>query len=156
MIHTVLLNSRARQVVLALSLGASFGAAFAQTPPTAAADQQAASAAGAPKVQQQNGVSYVSGGIADEGQNRAKELGRDMGLHLVFARSSGGNYMADVAVTIADKAGKTVFDLPSSDPLLFVKLPPGSYKVTAKAEGKSQERSVEVPAKGQHTETLRW
>ncbi len=160
MIHCSLFSVPTRQVVLALALGAVAGSAVAQTPAATAAASAAKqgdmSAATAPQVKQQNGVSYVSGGIADEGQAKAKDLGREMGLHLVFARASGGNYMADVAVTIADKAGKTVFELPGSDPLLYVKLQPGSYKVTAKADGKSQERMVEVPASGQHTETLRW
>ena len=145
----------ARHLALVLALTGATGLALAQTQTAAPAGSKTAEALG-PQVKQKDGVSYVSGGISDSGQAKAKELGKDMNLHLVFARASGGNYMADVAVTIADKSGKTVFELPSSDPLLFVKLPPGSYKVTAKADGKSQERMVEVSGKGQQMETLRW
>ncbi len=147
--------SAARCFTVLFALGGVAGLAVAQPQATMPAASQSGYAVG-PQVQQKDGVSYVSGGISDSGQAKAKELGRDMNLHLVFARSSGGNYYADVAVTVADKSGKTVFELPSSDPLLFVKLPAGSYKVTARAEGKSQERMVDVPASGQHTETLRW
>lgn len=156
MIHSKLLNVRTRQLVLALSMGVLAGGAFAQTAAPANANQQGMAATSAPQVKQQDGVSYVSGGISDSGQAKAKELGHDMPLHLVFAKSGTGHYMADVSVMIADKGGKTVFDLKSSDPLLFVKLPAGSYKVTAMGEGKTVERTVQVPAKGQHTETLRW
>ena len=145
----------ARHLAIALALMGATNLALAQTQTAAPAGSKTAEALG-PQVKQKDGVSYVSGGISDSGQAKAKELGKDMNLHLVFARASGGNYMADVAVTIADKSGKTVFELPSSDPLLFVKLPPGSYKVTAKADGKSQERMVEVSGKGPHMETLRW
>ncbi|MEP6558291.1 MAG: carboxypeptidase regulatory-like domain-containing protein [Burkholderiales bacterium] len=156
---TLFINIHTRQLVLALSLSALAGSAFAQIPAAtaaASASQQSMSAATAPEVKQQDGISYVAGGISDDGQAKAKELGKDMPLHLVFAKSGTGHYMADVAVMIADKGGKTVFDLKSSDPLLYVKLPAGSYKVTAKGEDKTLERTVEVPAKGQHTETLRW
>ena len=149
MTHPHSSNHRVRLAALALAMSAATGSALAQTPTSAPV-------ANAPQVQQQNGISYVSGGISDSGQAKAKELGHDMPLHLVFAKGAGGNYMADVAVMIADKSGKQVFDLKSSDPLLYVKLPAGSYKVTAKGEGKTVERMVEVPAKGQHTETLRW
>lgn len=156
MIHANVATARVRQLVLALSLSALASSAFAQTTAPATASQPSTAVAGEAQVKQQDGISYVSGGIANEGQAKVKELGQDMPLHLVFARSDGGNYMADVAVMIADKSGKTVFDLKSSDPLLYVKLPAGSYKVTAKGEGKTVERNVEVPAKGQKTETLRW
>ena len=159
MTRSTLFNIRTRQLVLALSLGTLASSVFAQTPAAAAAasaSKQDMAAASAPEVKQKDGVSYVAGGISDSGQTKAKELGKDMPLHLVFAKSGTGAYMADVAVMIADKDGKTVFDLKSSDPLLYVKLPAGSYKVTAKGEGKTLERNVEVPATGQKTETLRW
>ena len=52
------------------------------------------------------------------------------------------NWRAEVAVTVKDAKGQTVFDLPSSGPYLLLKLPAGSYQVTATYQGKAQTRRV--------------
>lgn len=136
---------------LALLLGAAPLSALAQQ------SQTAADNVGQPQVQTQNGISYVTGGIAESGQQRAKTLGKDMNLQLVFAKATGGNYVADVDVTIAEKGGGKVLSVKGANPLLFAQLKPGTYTVTATPpQGKAIERTVSVPAKGQHTETFSW
>ncbi len=154
-----------RGAMLCLSLGAATGVAFAQTSTQAPsqiqgkpamASQAPAGAMDQGAVKEQNGISYVTGGISDSGQARAKAAGKGMSLALVFAKAAGGNYLADVEVEIADKTGKKVLAVKSSGPLLFAQLPPGDYHVKASAAGKTIERSVVVPAKGQHTENFGW
>ena len=107
-------------------------------------------------IKNQNGVMYITGGIGEASQERTKAIGKGMNLGLTFAKAKSGDYMADVDVSIAGQSGDKVLALKSSDPLLFAQLKPGSYKVTATAEGKTVERMVKVPAKGQHTENIVW
>ena len=146
-----------RHAVLAVALSASACAVFAQTTmQPATAGQPQVMVMERVEVKQQNGVSYVTGGIGDAGQARTKMLGKDMSLALVFAKAKGGNYVADIDVQVTDKSGKKVLAVKSSDPMLYVQLPPGSYKVTASAAGKSIERNVDVPATGQRTENIQW
>ena len=52
-------------------------------------------------------------------------------LRLLFADSSG-SYLADIAVTVADRAGNTLLEAISDGPYLWARLPPGSYRVTAR------------------------
>ena len=108
------------------------------------------------EIKNRNGVMCITGGIARTGQARTEAIGSGMNLELVFAKGKSGDDMADVDVAVADKAGHKVLNVQSSDPLLFAQLQPGSYKVTATAEGKSVERMVTVPAKGQRTERFVW
>lgn len=142
-----------RDVALTVALSVAACSVFAQSQPQS---QPQTGAIDKAEVKQQNGISYVTGGIGDAGQARTKALGSDMNLALVFAKGPSGSYVADVDVVIADKSGKKVLVVKSSDPLLYIQLPPGSYKVTASAADKTIERTVDVPAKGQRTENLHW
>lgn len=144
-----------------ISSGALVCAAAAVDVRGARAETPAAGQAGAaqklgPEVRSAGDVRYVSGGIGDSGEARTRELGRDMSLQLVFAQAPGGNYVADVDVSIADRSGKTVLEVDSANPLLFAQLPPGTYRVTATARGQSLERTVEVPSRGQRTAHFHW
>lgn len=151
------IDKKLGSLALAALLGAASFAASAQQQQAPSSAQAMANAAEQPKVQTQNGISYVTGGIGDSGQQSVKALGKDMNLQLVFAKAAGGNYVAKVDVSIAEKGGGKVLDVKGADPLLFAQLKPGTYVVTATPpQGKSVERTVNVPAKGQHTETFAW
>jgi hypothetical protein len=109
-----------------------------------------------PQVRHEGDVAYVTGGIGEHNEAQTMELGRDMNLKLVFARAPSGSYVANAKVRIADLSGNEVLALESSNPLLFAQLPPGTYRVTATAEGRSIERTVQVPSSGQQTEFFHW
>ncbi len=61
-----------------------------------------------------------------------------------------------VAVTIADRQGRTVFDAVSDGPFLFAKLPAGTYRLTASSDGRPIARSVTVPQSGSVEERFYW
>ena len=109
-----------------------------------------------PTVQQQGFATYVTGGVGSVAAAQVSALGRDMSLRLVFALH-GGEYVADVDVTITDRSGAKVFEIDGADPLLYVQLPPGRYDVTVTpSRGEAQRRTVMVPAKGQRSESFLW
>ena len=107
------------------------------------------------EVRHQNNVEFVTGGIGEKDQERTRQLGRDMNLQLVFARNDGA-YLADVHVTIQGKGGEKMLEVNSADPMLFAELAPGRYEVTAAVDGRSIERDVTVPGRGQRVEYFRW
>jgi hypothetical protein len=100
-------------------------------------------AADMPAVQQSNGISYISGGIAEDSQQAMEAMAGDFNLHLTFAQADG-SYLADIPVTIRDAQGSTVLDMTSEGPLFYVNLEPGTYIVAADNQGNSKEQQVEI------------
>ena len=98
-------------------------------------------AAGAP---QQGGVAYVSGGVGSDERARMEAMGSDFNLRVEVAIPAG-NYVGSPRIEIRDAAGKTVLDAQSDGPLLYAKVPPGSYNVAVHEAGKkSAQKSVQV------------
>lgn len=106
-----------------------------------------------PAPQTQNDVQYVMGGIGSDESEAIKSAMKDYPLALIFARpqEGGAAYLSDVQVSIDNEAGKRVLEVKPDGPYLLVKLPPGSYKVTATSGGKSQDKTLSV-ASGKTTE----
>jgi hypothetical protein len=115
--------------------------AMAQTPPE--------------KVITQNGVSFVSGGIGVDSQERLNLREKDFNLKLVFTLVEG-NYLADIGVTVKNAAGKTVIEHTADGPCFMAKLPAGTYSVSVVENGKSQTRKVAVRDGRLRTEYFRW
>lgn len=115
--------------------------------PTLAADEL--------PVRQAGGISYVSGGVSEEGRERILLIGRDFNLKLVLATRSGA-YLSNVNVVIVDGSGQRLVDVKSDGPLFYAKMPTGHYQIKAAANGVLLQESVDVPAQGQHTVNLRW
>jgi UDP-N-acetylglucosamine:LPS N-acetylglucosamine transferase len=59
-------------------------------------------------------------------------------------------YLADVHVKVARVGGETVFETVSAGPLMLVKLPPGTYKVSAQYKDRVQSRTIQVKGRGAH------
>lgn len=102
-----------------------------------------------------NGVSYVSGGIGADSQQRLKALEAEFNLKLVFTLVEG-NYVSDVNVAIKDAKGKTLIEHVADGPFLLARLPAGKYTVSAIYEGKTQARRISVKGGRLQTEYLRW
>ena len=125
----------------ALALGLA-GAAFAQD--------------GLPPLQTSGGVSYMTGGVGLDESDAIKAAEKDFNLSLLFAQNKRGEYLSDVKVSIADKAGKTVLKVVSDGPMLLVRLPAGAYKVSADHGGKTLVKTVQVAAKGVARASFVW
>ena len=109
-----------------------------------------AAAAGALYAQE---VAMLSTGVGKE--ERVPHAGYS--VLLVFSEKSGP-LLADIKVTVKNKAGKAVVETTSEGPWLFLKLPAGTYKVeaTRTSSGKAVTGTVTAPASGQARLALRW
>ncbi|WP_456022775.1 carboxypeptidase regulatory-like domain-containing protein [Pseudomonas protegens] len=95
--------------------------------------------------QQQNGVTYLAGGI---GEDEAKAIQQSSGynLHMTFAVGAQDEYTADVDVMIKKSPGQTVLTLNQTGPLVYVQLPPGKYTVVATRKGETHHDVTDVGA----------
>jgi hypothetical protein len=113
----------------------------------------AATQAAQPK--EQNGVSYINGGVGTDEQNAMRALKADYNLRLTFATKQTGAYRSDVQLDIADAKGASLLSVPNTGPMFFAKLPAGTYKISAAAEGKTFKRTVKL-GNGTKEMTLHW
>ena len=94
--------------------------------------------------QQQNGITYINGGVGEEEQGAMKAQRADYNLLLTFASKQSGAYRSDVQLDIADAKGNSLVSAANTGPMFYAKLPPGTYHVSAAAEGKTFKRTVKV------------
>jgi len=98
----------------------------------------------APTAKQQNRITYVNGGVGEEEQAAMKAQRADYNLLLTFATKQSGAYRSDVQLDIMDAKGANLVTAANAGPMFFAKLPPGTYRVSAAAEGKTFKRTVKV------------
>lgn len=94
-----------------------------------------------------NGITYQSGGIGEEEQEKLRTEAPDFNLHMTFAEKISGAYLTDIAVTIRNNAGATVLATTSEGPWFFARLPEGRYRITvglAAAAGEEQTRVLQI------------
>jgi hypothetical protein len=104
---------------------------------------------------QQNGVSYINGGVGHDEQEAMRALRADYNLQLTFATKQTGAYRSDVQLDIADAKGASVLSVANAGPMFFAKLPTGTYRISASAEGKTFKRSVKL-GNGAKEMVLHW
>jgi hypothetical protein len=95
---------------------------------------------------QQNGITYVNGGVGLEEQAAMKAQRADYNLLLTFATQQSGAYRSDIQLDIMDAKGTSLLSVANVGPMFFAKLTPGTYRISASAEGKTFKRTVKVGA----------
>lgn len=98
------------------------------------------------------GIPYLSGGVGDEERQAMDALAGQYNLKLEFARNDG-TFLADVRVALR---GPVTVDLVSEGPVLMLRLPPGTYAVTAVVEGVTKTSKVVVKNAGMQFAALFW
>jgi hypothetical protein len=101
-------------------------------------------------------ISYVSGGVGVSERQALDQVKSQYNLHLLFAYSKSGAFLAGVRVRIAKASGAEVLDAVSAGPYFYARLPAGHYRVSADNAGKVQTKSVTVPANGRVSENFYW
>lgn len=105
--------------------------------------------------QDQNGVTYLSGGI---GEDEAKAIQQATGynLHMTFSVGAEGKYVPDVDVVIQKVEGQTMLTLSQAGPLVYVQLPAGKYTVIATRNGEERRAATEVGSAGASNLIFNW
>lgn len=106
--------------------------------------------------QTQGEVTFVSGGIGGDERDALQAMRADYNLSLLFSMQGTGEYFSDVAVRISDANNQTVLDTVSDGPMLFAKLKPGRYRVSAEHEGHAIRKTVTVAGKRRAPLSFTW
>jgi ABC-type glycerol-3-phosphate transport system substrate-binding protein len=134
------MKNRMRVVAILAALGIGFAGAAHAAPGDANP--------GMPTEQQQNDVAFVSGGIGLDESRAMRADAQNWPLELQFT-GPGGDYLANVRVSITAPQGADVLHANSRGPYMLVRLTPGHYVVHATYKDTDQMRSV-VVSNGHH------
>lgn len=85
-------------------------------------------------------MTYITGGIGDEEQQAMEGVRSQYNLHVVTAQKNG-DYEDDTIVSIYNSRGERILNA-ESGPMLFAKLPPGSYTLVANNESREIRKKV--------------
>lgn len=109
------------------------------------------------EVQDQNGISYVSGGVGKDQQEAVERLGKALTLKVTLA-THDGHYLSGGKVAVKDDSGETLFDLSDAGPIVYVDLEPGTYTLVVDVPSfpdQTEERAVSI-GDSQVTESFVW
>ena len=122
------------------------GSAFITAAPWAANAEQPA--ATEPVVVETAPVStYLNGGVGKDEQAAMRRVAKEFPLRMEFSERKDGEFILDVPVVITNAHGTSVFELSKAGPMLYVMLPNGKYKVSARFKGLTESQEVTVSDK---------
>ena len=113
------------------------------------------SAATLPLAKTENGVAYVSGGVGQDEAAAMRAEAKHYPMSIFFTAGKDNAFLANVKVTISDKAGKEVLNT-TAGPILLVKAPPATYAITAVRNGRTLHRTVHVQKTGEKQIVFHW
>lgn len=106
-------------------------------------------------VQEQQGISFVSGGVGKEERDQLQAMQGQFNLKLVFAIDAG-NFLAGINVRIMDQQGNVLVETQTDGPILMANLPAGTYTVAAEDMNNRKEQTVTVGDQGLKEVTFTW
>ena len=104
---------------------------------------------------QSGSIPTLTGGVGIEENDVLRPQQANFNVKFLFTFLEG-DYIADVAVKVADASGKIVLEQTVDGPILMALLPAGNYVATLTYEGVAQTRKLALRAKGLRVEQVRW
>ena len=95
-------------------------------------------------------VSWLSGGVGDEAMTEMHKVSTAYNVHLMLT-GPRGNYLAGVPFTVSRRNGQVTVSGMTEGPLLYLKLPAGSYQIAVEIDGAWQSRHIQASVSGQAT-----
>ncbi|WEY42899.1 MULTISPECIES: hypothetical protein [Paraburkholderia] len=119
---------------------------FANTYALAQTAQAVPAVPAVPTPVERNGVTYITGGIGEDEVRAFREVAPKYNLRVTLA-SKAGHYLSDINVSIAS-GKRVVLAVHTEGPFLFARVPPGSYRITARDRHVTITKQVVVPRQG--------
>ena len=104
--------------------------------------------------QQQNNITFVTGGIGDEEREILNEAKSRYNLHLLSS-SKDGAYTGESKLTIADAKGSILVSA-DAGPIFYAQLPAGKYTLTAQNNGLQKTKQLNIGKSGSSNLHLVW
>lgn len=86
-------------------------------------------------------VPWMSGGIGDEARDEMRKAAAAYSVHLVFSDRQGA-YLAGIPFSVRSLNGRELYSGVSAGPLLYLRLPPGSYLIAAQFDGAWHNKQI--------------
>lgn len=102
-----------------------------------------------------HGIAYITGGVGLDEVATLRGIASRYSMRTQFASVSGES-LSGVLLSLRKMDGTLVFSATSDGPYLYAKMPPGSYRMTARSEGVERRRTVTVPGRGGISIILTW
>jgi hypothetical protein len=106
--------------------------------------------------QTENGVSYLTGGIGSDESSAIKQAAGKYNLHLTLSEGPRNAWVSGAKVEIRKHGGALALKLDNAGPLVYVKLPAGSYQVIVDNSGQVVKRVVTVAARSNQEVNFHW
>ncbi|HLO61356.1 MAG TPA: hypothetical protein VK165_00170 [Azonexus sp.] len=92
-------------------------------------------------------IQWISGGVGDEAMTEMRKVAGAYNVHVLLT-GARGNYLAGNSFTVSRRGGQSVVSGVTEGPLLYLKLPPGSYQMAVEVDGARQTRDIRVSTSG--------
>lgn len=115
-----------------------------------------ASAQTADRVQEMNGITFVSGGIGADSRDDLAAREKSYNFKLVLTLEGSGSFVAGAQVILARLSGDKLVEHVTEGPIMLAGLPAGNYVLSASFRGITHTRKFQVRADRLHTEYMRW
>jgi len=97
---------------------------------------------GLPTLQQESGITFITGGIGDEERDALKAVEHDYNLHVMSAGTSGA-FTGDTIIAIRTRRGEELLST-DAGPIFYASLPPGHYVVEATSDGQTRKQDITI------------
>ncbi|MBB6593105.1 hypothetical protein LBW59_04195 [Ralstonia solanacearum] len=131
------------RVILAILL--ALPCAIADAAPSTSAPEAPQAGPAGPEIRYRDDIAYVSGGIGRDEVARMQAMAGRFNVRLRLVAARGGDALSDVAVSVVDARGRLRLRLVTAGPLLYLRLPPGVYRIHAEYRGAM--RTVAITAR---------
>jgi hypothetical protein len=108
------------------------------------------------RVQEMNGIVFVSGGIGADSRDDLAAREKSYNFKLVLTLDVSGSFVSGARVTLSSAAGDKLVDHVTEGPIMLAGLPAGSYVLSASFRGITHTRKLQARAERLHTEYMRW
>ena len=108
------------------------------------------------RVQEVNGITFVSGGIGRESREDLAQREKSYNFKLVTTLEGSGRFVSGARVVLARAGGEKLLEHTTDGPLMLISLPAGAYVLSATFRGLTHTRKIQVRADRLHIEQMRW
>lgn len=98
-----------------------------------------------PDARSMNGIRFITGGIGSDVSKAMQAEAKQWPLLIEFSQADGQAkpaWVSGVKISISDAKNAPLLDTICDGPLMLVKLPPGSYSISASYNGVAQTRTL--------------
>ncbi len=95
----------------------------------------------------QEQIQWISGGVGDDARAEMRLAATAYSVHLMFSNRQG-SYLADIPFTVSKPNGREIYSGVSAGPLLYLNLPPGTYRIAVQLDGVWQNRRIRAGTSG--------